>query len=170
MLKKYSTSSNSPPDITHSVNPCLVSTLPSTRSIALRDDSTLYIKSIATPIPSNPPAAFTPTPVAQATAAATTAPTQPYPTYSYNSTATYHTEYQFKAPKIYYFNAYTLRRRTSGSHAAATTVLTSGGAGGAAKLCPATGAGVTGMWPVWTTPAPGYAAPCEATNYTVWTG
>ncbi|KAL4068386.1 hypothetical protein V8B97DRAFT_1975399 [Scleroderma yunnanense] len=82
-------------------------TLPSTRSTALRDDSTLYIKSTATPIPSNPPATSTPTPVAQATTTPTTAPTQPYPAYSYNYAASYRTGYQFKAPQSYYPNAYT---------------------------------------------------------------
>ncbi|KAI6134174.1 hypothetical protein EDD17DRAFT_892296 [Pisolithus thermaeus] len=81
-------------------------TLPSTRSTALRDDSTLYIKSTATSVPSNPPAAATPTPTAT-TPATTAASTQPYPAYPYSYATPYRPGYQYKAPQAYYPNAYT---------------------------------------------------------------
>ncbi|KAI6133376.1 hypothetical protein EDD16DRAFT_1735512 [Pisolithus croceorrhizus] len=81
-------------------------TLPSTRSTALRDDSTLYIKSSATSVPSNPPAAATPTPTAT-TPATTAASTQSYPAYPYNYATPYRPGYQYKAPQAYYPNAYT---------------------------------------------------------------
>lgn len=81
-------------------------TLPSARSTALRDDSTLYIKSTATSVPSNPPATATPTPTAT-TPATTAASTQPYPAYPYNYATPYRPGYQYKAPQAYYPNAYT---------------------------------------------------------------
>lgn len=87
-------------------------TLPHARSSALRDDATLYIKSTATTLPSNPPAISTPTPAAHpsaavAAAAATGTPAQPHPAYSYNYVGPYHrTGYQFKAPQTYYPGAY----------------------------------------------------------------
>ncbi|KAI6045175.1 hypothetical protein EDC04DRAFT_2929410 [Pisolithus marmoratus] len=94
-------------------------TLPSTRSTALRDDSTLYIKSTATSVPSNPPATATPTPTTTTTTPATTAAsTQPYPAYPYNYATPYRPGYQYKAPQAYYPNAYT--PQTSGQTTAAS--------------------------------------------------
>ncbi|KAI6153255.1 hypothetical protein BKA82DRAFT_998217 [Pisolithus tinctorius] len=81
-------------------------TLPSTQSTALRDDSTLYIKSTATSVPSNPPAAAIPTPTTTAPATAATPSTQPYAAYSYNYAAPFRPGYQYKAPQPYYPNAY----------------------------------------------------------------
>ncbi|KAG1716775.1 hypothetical protein ID866_373 [Astraeus odoratus] len=82
-------------------------TLPPARPTALRDDSTLYIKSTATTLPSSTPAASTPTSTAQTTPSTTVTPAQPYPAYSYNYAAPYRTGYQFKASPTYYPNAYT---------------------------------------------------------------
>ncbi|KAF8550303.1 hypothetical protein OG21DRAFT_1514167 [Imleria badia] len=88
-------------------------TLPAEHPTALRDDSTLYIKSTATAIPaapSAPPATPTPTqPVsAQATVAAAAATAQAYAGYSYNYATPYRTGYQYKPgqPTPYYPNAY----------------------------------------------------------------
>ncbi|KAG1757945.1 hypothetical protein EDB19DRAFT_1659956 [Suillus lakei] len=75
-------------------------TLPTGRTTALRDDSTLYIKSTATAVPSLPTAAPTPVPVTPAAtpAAATAAVAQNYQ-YSYNyaaAAAGYRGSYQYK--------------------------------------------------------------------------
>ncbi|KAF8845437.1 hypothetical protein BDN67DRAFT_1065294 [Paxillus ammoniavirescens] len=89
-------------------------TLPAGRTAALRDDSTLYIKSTATTIPSATPTAPaatptptqpTPTPTAAAPAAATA---QAYPGYSYNYATPYRTGYQYKPGQAtpYYPNTY----------------------------------------------------------------
>lgn len=75
-------------------------TLPTGRTIALRDNSTLYIKSTATAVPSLPSAAPTPVPAAPvaATPAATTAAIAQNYQYSYNYAAAggYRGGYQYK--------------------------------------------------------------------------
>lgn len=75
-------------------------TLPTGRTIALRDNSTLYIKSTATAVPSLPSAAPTPVPAAPvaATPAATTAAIAQNYQYSYNYAAAggYRGSYQYK--------------------------------------------------------------------------
>lgn len=89
-------------------------TLPAEHPTALRDDSTLYIKSTATVIPTAPsaPPAQTPTPAqpasAQATVATAAATAQAYAGYSYNYGTPYRTGYQYKPgqPTPYYPNAY----------------------------------------------------------------
>lgn len=88
-------------------------TLPSEHTTALRDDSTLYIKSTATAIPAAPSAPpATPTPMqatsAQAIAATAAATAQAYTGYSYNYATPYRTGYQYKPgqPTTYYPNAY----------------------------------------------------------------
>ncbi|KAF9229688.1 hypothetical protein BS17DRAFT_799173 [Gyrodon lividus] len=89
-------------------------TLPAGRTTALRDDSTLYIKSTATTIPSAPPAtqAPTPTPTQPAPTPTTTAPTsataQTYTGYPYNYATPYRTGYQYKPGQAtsYYSNTY----------------------------------------------------------------
>lgn len=89
-------------------------TLPAEHTTALRDDSTLYIKSTATAIPATPsaPPAQTPTPTqpasAQATVATAAATAQAYAGYSYNYATPYRPGYQYKPgqPPPYYPNAY----------------------------------------------------------------
>ncbi|KAH0838619.1 hypothetical protein J3R83DRAFT_6942 [Lanmaoa asiatica] len=89
-------------------------TLPTEHTTALRDDSTLYIKSTATAIPAAPsaPPAHTPTPTqpapAQATVATAAATAQAYAGYSYNYATPYRPGYQYKPgqPSPYYPNAY----------------------------------------------------------------
>ncbi|KAG1810080.1 uncharacterized protein HD556DRAFT_1317822 [Suillus plorans] len=74
-------------------------TLPTGRTTALRDNSTLYIKSTATAVPSLPSATPTPVPATPATAtpAATTAAVAQNYQYSYNyAAAGYRGSYQYK--------------------------------------------------------------------------
>ncbi|KAI9572632.1 hypothetical protein HD554DRAFT_1330294 [Boletus coccyginus] len=88
-------------------------TLPPEHPTALRDDSTLYIKSTATAIPAAPSAAPaqtpTPQPVPAQPAVVTTAATaQAYASYPYNYASPYRPGYQYKPgqPTPYYPNAY----------------------------------------------------------------
>ena len=88
-------------------------TLPPENATALRDDSTLYIKSTATAIPAAPsaPPAQTPTPTpapVQATTATAAATAQAYAGYPYNYATPFRPGYQYKPgqPAPYYPNAY----------------------------------------------------------------
>ncbi|KIK99899.1 hypothetical protein PAXRUDRAFT_822265 [Paxillus rubicundulus Ve08.2h10] len=89
-------------------------TLPAGRTAALRDDSTLYIKSTATAIPSATPTAqaATPTPTQPAPAPTAAAPAaaaaQAYPGYAYNYATPYRAGYQYKPGQAtpYYPNTY----------------------------------------------------------------
>jgi hypothetical protein len=89
-------------------------TLSAEHPTALRDDSTLYIKSTATAIPAAPsaPPAHTPTATqpapAQATVATAAATAQAYAGYPYNYATPYRPGYQYKPgqPTPYYLNAY----------------------------------------------------------------
>ncbi|KAF8139916.1 hypothetical protein EV363DRAFT_1250019 [Boletus edulis] len=88
-------------------------TLPAEHPTALRDDSTLYIKSTTTAVPTAPaaPPPHTPTltPIqpatAQATAATAAATAQAYAGYPYNYATPYRTGYQYKLGQPYYPNA-----------------------------------------------------------------
>ncbi|KAH7929363.1 hypothetical protein BV22DRAFT_1057123 [Leucogyrophana mollusca] len=86
-------------------------TLPAERAAALRDDSTLYIKSGATSVPTNPPVVPTPPPAAQAAPTPTPAPVQNYQGYAaYPNYATqYRGAYSYKPGQAtsYYPGAYT---------------------------------------------------------------
>ncbi|OJA20988.1 hypothetical protein AZE42_11617 [Rhizopogon vesiculosus] len=86
-------------------------TLPTGRTTALRDDSTLYIKSTATAVPSQPAVVPTPTPAIPAATpvAATSATAQNYSQYSYNYAAGYRGGYQYKPGQAtsYYPSSYT---------------------------------------------------------------
>ncbi|KAG9314674.1 hypothetical protein JVU11DRAFT_5479 [Chiua virens] len=88
-------------------------TLPAEHTTALRDDSTLYIKSTATPIPAAPSTpAHAPAPTqaapAQAVVATAAATAQAYAGYAYNYATPYRTGYQYKPgqPTPYYPSAY----------------------------------------------------------------
>ena len=89
-------------------------TLPPEHPTALRDDSTLYIKSTATAIPAAPSVApaHTPTPTqpapAQPAVATAAATAQAYAGYPYNYATPYRPGYQYKPgqPTPYYPNAY----------------------------------------------------------------
>jgi len=91
-------------------------TLPTGRTTALHDDSTLYIKSTATAVPAQPPVVPIPTsatPVATP-AAATSAAAQAYSQYSYNYAAGYRGGYQYKPGQAatYYPTAYGAQGQT----------------------------------------------------------
>lgn len=93
-------------------------TLSAEHPTALRDDSTLYIKSTATAIPAAPsaPPAHTPTATqpapAQATVATAAAAAQAYAGYPYNYATPYRPGYQYKPGQPYYLNAYAAQTTT----------------------------------------------------------
>ncbi|KAG2370219.1 hypothetical protein BDR07DRAFT_1604068 [Suillus spraguei] len=93
-------------------------TLPTSRTTALRDNSTLYIKSTATAVPSLPSAAPTPipaTPAVATPAAATAAVAQNYQySYNYAAAAGYRGSYQYKPGQTpsYYPASYSTQGQT----------------------------------------------------------
>ncbi|KAI6032069.1 hypothetical protein BKA83DRAFT_4209559 [Pisolithus microcarpus] len=148
-------------------------TLPSTRSTALRDDSTLYIKSTATSVPSNPPATATPTPTAttpcndrRVDPAVPGLPGQQQYAYSWYQYApqtptttaapagatTQQTSASQPTPTLptTYASFFSANAQTPGQRAVANTVLAAGTAGGTAKAYAPT------AWPTGAAPA-GYA-------------